>query len=449
MRTLDNYLGTIHPDIFDARVDGIWPISSSMIATLETDFAKAIRVYETEETERRRYFDFPHEETFRVYVYDIKEVPELEPLTRGGAFCKALQWGAEVQLHFFFLQSHTYTSNPAEADFFFVPQYTACHLNVGTYKEEQSTRYFEALIPKLPYFRRTQGRDHIFAFTSGMAVDGPFATWRNYIKDSIFIMAESELWNPYRNVVTPSYSVHKDILIPGYMSLSAIRQQDAGNIHDREYIGDFVGWNRPLHDSQQSCFPDGKCMSPRESLLRMANMSELHIRQDVPFIEALKGAGLSHFCFVPRGKSAWSSRLFRVLFAGCIPVLLNDYCEIPFDEFLNIQQWMIKWPMRNVDVDQLLRILRDVIDTGTGMMMRLALERERCWFVYPPSIADSHYDPDALEDLCPRWKKQNAFLGVMRLLARKSRMSKNSPNTFFFPVKDKLIFVNENFEILE
>ena len=53
---------------------------------------------------------------------------------------------------------------------------------------------------RLPYFRRTQGRDHIFAFTSGMAVDGPFATWRNYIKDSIFIMAESELWNPYRNV---------------------------------------------------------------------------------------------------------------------------------------------------------------------------------------------------------------------------------------------------------
>ncbi len=55
-----------------------------------------------------------------------------------------------------------------------------------------------------------------------------------------------------------------------------------------------------------------------------------HAEQDVPYQEALIGAVSSRFCFVPRGKSAWSSRLFRILFGKCVPVILNDDYELPF-----------------------------------------------------------------------------------------------------------------------
>eukprot|EP00397_Hematodinium_sp_SG-2012_P023550 GEMP01024473.1.p1 GENE.GEMP01024473.1~~GEMP01024473.1.p1 ORF type:complete len:417 (+),score=45.84 GEMP01024473.1:42-1292(+) len=186
MRMLDHYVQTMHPDLFDSSVRGIWPISNYEIGTLERDFAMAMRIYQPEEGSTRiRYFDFEHEETFRVYVYDPSEVPELKPLLTGSAFCKSVQWGVEVQLHYFFLQSHVFTENPAEADYFFVPQYTACHLNANTYTEEQSDDYFKKLIPKLPYFRKAQGRDHIFVFTSGMGVDGPFRSSISHDGDRI------------------------------------------------------------------------------------------------------------------------------------------------------------------------------------------------------------------------------------------------------------------------
>lgn len=192
-----------------------------------------------------------------------------------------------------------------------------------------------------------------------------------------------------------------------------------------------------------------KCVSPREALLQLASNPRLHIRQDVPFSDALSGSGRSNFCFIPRGKSGWSSRLFRIMFAGCLPVLLNDYYEIPFSEFLNIQDWMIKWPMKNINADHLLSVLENVVDSSTFLVMLSGLERDRCWYVYPPSLSDAFYHADVLDALCPHWKTQNAFLAIVRLLARKVRVSKNSPNTFFFPFKDSLLYVNETFDLME
>ena len=50
--------------------------------------------------------------------------------------------------------------------------------------------------PLHPLF--TTGRDHIFVWGSGMAADGPFASWRDWVPNAIFMMTEPELWNPYK-----------------------------------------------------------------------------------------------------------------------------------------------------------------------------------------------------------------------------------------------------------
>eukprot|EP00397_Hematodinium_sp_SG-2012_P036413 GEMP01039312.1.p1 GENE.GEMP01039312.1~~GEMP01039312.1.p1 ORF type:complete len:279 (+),score=53.28 GEMP01039312.1:991-1827(+) len=277
-----------------------------------------------------------------------------------------------------------------------------------------------------------------------MAVDGPFPSWRNYIKDSIFLMAETELWNRYSDVDKPSFSVHKDIVIPGMTSVSALKaqQQLTAAMNDKSWLGDFVGWNRPLHPSDDD--------SPRERLLLMANDTDLHIRQDVPGSDALFGAGNSVFCFIPRGISAWSSRLFRTMFADCIPVLLNDYYEVPFSEFLDVHDWMIKWPMKDLDGQLLLMNLQRMMRNGIATLMVYALKAVRCWYVFPPGIIDEEFSEIelTLDELCPHWKTQNAFLGIMQLLRRKVRVTKNSPETFFFPQEQNLVFTDRNFNIL-
>merc|ERR1712166_1051858 len=93
----------------------------------------------------------------------------------------------------------------------------------------------------------------------------------------------------------------------------------------------------------------------------------------------------SVFCFVPRGKSAWSSRFFQTFFAGCIPVLLNDRYEPPFGEIVDATQFSIKWPMQ--EVGELVTYLRRLIQERPDAVrdLRKAGEALRCWYAWPPS----------------------------------------------------------------
>jgi len=206
----------------------------------------------TEEGGKVGPVNYTVENAFKIYVYDVSAYDELVPLTAGAGFCKDNQWGWEVLLHYWFLACPCRTDNPAEADFFFVPQYTACHLNLKTFSEEKSNQLFTSLIPKLRHFPRTGGRDHIFVWGAGFGVDGPFRDWQQHIKESIFLMAETEFWNPYDWQLHKAYNFAKDIVMPGRIMIREIKQHDEWSrpVEAREYTGDFVGWNRPLHKAQ-------------------------------------------------------------------------------------------------------------------------------------------------------------------------------------------------------
>eukprot|EP00435_Cladocopium_sp_Y103_P018799 s1722_g4.t1 len=215
-------------------------------------------------------------------------------------------------------------------------------------------------------------------------------------------------------------SPSKDILIPGRISLSEVRWSLSVRDAPRPYLADFVGWNRPLHSAQGGL----AASSPRDELLRMANEPDLHIRQDVPYMEAARGALSSKFCFVPRGKSAWSSRYFRVLFADCIPVLLNDFYEPPYGEIFDSSGFVVRWPMQHVG-PKLLEVLR-AIPQKVYEGMKEKARSNRCWYVWIPSVMDhDHVDiqKGKLDEVCPSWKSQNAFLALMRLLRGRRRAS--------------------------
>ncbi|CAE7442355.1 unnamed protein product [Symbiodinium sp. CCMP2592] len=92
--------------------------------------------------------------------------------------------------------------------------------------------------------------------------------------------------------------------------------------------------------------------------------------------------GDSRFCFVPRGKSGWSLRFFEVIFAGCIPVMISDKWELPFEDFLDVTRFVIKWPSTQIG-PQLLSYLRSLPDSVVQNYMDEA-ERIRCWYFYPP-----------------------------------------------------------------
>jgi len=453
---IDMYASVLHPSSFQIynQHGTLWPINISDLTRVQRDYFR----YTGYSADPNQFpdetigaYDFDTDQDFKVYVYDTDEVPELRPLLDGAIYCKYNPWGAEVLIHMFLLQSKVLTEDPNEADFFFVPQYTACIMNSAPkdkFNKEESDELFKKIIKRLPYFEKTHGRDHVFVFAHENGVHGPFPSWKQYIKDSIFLMLEPELSNDYPTQTVTSYSYIKDILVPGRLTFDMINIISSINldISRREYLGDFVGWNRPLHPS------DDDSKSPRQVLLSLAEDPRLYIRQDVPFGDALLGSSSSSFCFIPRGVSSWTSRLFRVLFANCIPVILNDRVEIPFSELLPVHEWTIKVPMKNIDGDALLNALEEIRNNENVFYpMLLAMVRDRCWYLFPPSKIDYDYEELVLkpEDICPTWKEENAFLAIMKLLARKKRVSKHTDSTFYYPRENGTTeYVDKDYNVL-
>merc|ERR1711907_862196 len=146
-------------------------------------------------------------------------------------------------------------------------------------------------------------------------------------------MTETELWNPYHDIVQPSFTPHKDIIVPGRLSLDDMMglRKLSSPYDQRPILGHFIGWPRPPHASildPKKC-QDASCpLNVRSVLLALKETeADMHVDVDVPYIESFMGLTQSVFCFVPRGKSAWSSRFFQTFFAGCIPIILNDLYE--------------------------------------------------------------------------------------------------------------------------
>ncbi|CAD7924708.1 unnamed protein product [Amoebophrya sp. A25] len=322
-------------------------------------------------------------QAFRVYVYDVDDpryYPELPLLNRGAHYCRDVQRGFDVQLHHYFLSCHCRTLDPRKADFFFVPQLAGCHFNLGTFNYTVSDQLFRQLIPKLEFFPRNTGRDHIFVWSGGEGADGPMRSWRDYIDESIFIMNEPEMWNYFEDWQKEgSFNFAKDILVPPQVSVRELEVQLEMNepVRDRAYTADFIGWNRKLHKAIASNHE-----GPRGTLLRWMREDrqrydktskvwhgDLHIAQDVPFTEGLYGQAASLFCLIPRGISGYTSRFIRALWAGCVPVILSDLYEVPFGHLFpeaRVYPWFVKWPMRAMEGKPLARrdIYRSSDDAG-------------------------------------------------------------------------------------
>ena len=159
-KSMSHHAMYLHPSKFDEQNadptrpgETLWPVSDYLVGLLRADIAK--RSYgrgwdlEPKKKDQKPYHGnlftaMPDdiidpvanktiENAFKIYVYDVRDYSELETLTKGPSFCKDNQWGFEISLHDWFLASHWRTDNPEEADFFFVPHYTACSLNTDSY----------------------------------------------------------------------------------------------------------------------------------------------------------------------------------------------------------------------------------------------------------------------------------------------------------------------------
>lgn len=315
--------------------------------------------------------------SLRVYVYDVPD-----NLTRPVMACASGQWGTEVFFHRYLLTSSCRTTNPDEADFFYVPIYGTCLFVRNEVVNDTQARglLWDPLLEFLtaqPHFRRRGRQDHIFLFADGQSA----RIWDSYDlvrSDAIFMMVESKCpsWDePMRSYtdLKSCASMWKDIIIPGHTDHARARYMLSHNrpSEERDILMTFHGRHPGAHDAYTGCTVRGKVM----------DLSE-HEGVDVGgFVsDYLERKGRSHFCLVPGGTSPWTNHLYESFFCGCIPVILSDEYEVAFQEFVDWPSLSIKWPEEAVG-DRLYEFLRS-IPPAVRRRMKAEVDRHACWFDY-------------------------------------------------------------------
>mmetsp|Transcript_10298 Transcript_10298/g.31034 ORF Transcript_10298/g.31034 Transcript_10298/m.31034 type:complete len:565 (-) Transcript_10298:21-1715(-) len=369
----------------------------------------------------------------RVFVYD-KEVPEVRELTQGASFCGKGQWGMEVHIHEWLLSSGHLTKDPEEADFFFVPAYSICMFEGGFFPYPAIDELYTRMVRGLPHFRDGRGRDHIFTFGSGMSAN-VFRSWRREIPESVFLTPETWLFNDFPDITEPCFDTWKDIAIPGYLHRHEILSltSQARPLSEREHLAVFLGRTDPSRGPH----PATGGVDVRGAIRKLHLEGKIFVGQNLSIPDMHGVMGNAKFCFVPKGKSAWSLRFYEALFANCVPVVLSDYWELPFQDFLDVPSFVIKWPMENVG-NQLLDFLEQLPPSVVEAYMASS-RKLRCWYAYPPQLHEVDVVPeyDELYKVCPDLPEENAFEGIMRILERKRRTS-TTMGRYFGPLRGSL-----------
>ncbi|CAI0395908.1 unnamed protein product [Linum tenue] len=319
--------------------------------------------------------------SLKIYVYEETEIGGLKELMRGrdgkisAEACVKGQWGTQVKIHKLLLKSRFRTRRKEEADFFFVPTYVKCVRMMGGLNDKEINQTFVKVLSQMPYFRRSGGRDHIFVFPSGAGAH-LFRSWATFINRSIILSPEGDRTD--KKDIT-AFNTWKDIIIPGNvedgMTVKKPTTVEPLPLSKRKYLANYLGRaqgkaGRLKLIEMSKKFPD-KLECPD---LKFSGPEKLGRAE---YFEHLRNA---KFCLAPRGESSWTLRFYESFFVECVPVILSDQAEFPFQNVIDYSQISIKWPSSRIG-PELLDYLESIPERDIERM--IANGRQiRCLWVY-------------------------------------------------------------------
>ncbi|MCO5550929.1 hypothetical protein L7F22_004423 [Adiantum nelumboides] len=295
--------------------------------------------------------------SLRIYVYEEQEIRGLRELQSGRDHnihpdsCAKGQWGTQVKIHKLLLRSTFRTLRKEEAQLFFVPTYVKCVRMLGGLNDKEINHTFVQVLQQMPFFRRSGGHDHVFVFPSGAGAH-LFKDWDTHINRSIFLTPEGDRTDKRGS---SAFNTWKDVLIPGNVddsiSSAATALEDTVRplqLSQRKYLANFLGRAQGkagriqlLNLSQK--FPE-KLEAPE---LAFRGPKKLGRRE---YFEHLRNA---KFCLAPRGESSWTLRFYESFFVECVPVILSDEMELPFQNVIDYREFSIKWPSSRISEELL------------------------------------------------------------------------------------------------
>ncbi|XVF37094.1 hypothetical protein REPUB_Repub19eG0115800 [Reevesia pubescens] len=319
--------------------------------------------------------------SLKIYVYDENEIDGLKHLLYGrdgtisSNACLKGQWGSQVKIHMLLLESRFRTRKKEEADLFFVPAYVKCVRMLGGLNDKEINQTHVKVLSQMPYFRRSGGRDHIFVFPSGAGAH-LFRSWATYINRSIILTPEGDRTDKKD---TSAFNTWKDIIIPGNVD-DGMTKKGATifqplPLAKRKYLANYLG-------RAQKKVGRLKLMELAKQYGDKLECPELQFSgpNKLGRVEYFQHLGNAKFCLAPRGESSWTLRFYESFFVECVPVILSDHVELPFQNVIDYTQISIKWPSTLIGIE-LLDYLASVPDEVIEQMIARG-RQVRCLWVY-------------------------------------------------------------------
>ncbi|KAL8554906.1 hypothetical protein ACS0TY_002909 [Phlomoides rotata] len=317
-------------------------------------------VYHSEEIFRINYAEM--EKKLKIYIY-----PQ-------GKKCSNYEdtFGNYASEGYFFKnirESNFSTDDPDQALLFFIPiSLQRLHQKELSYEEvgKKAEKCVKNLIIKYPYWNRTLGADHFILTCLDYDVHIPIL-----VKNTIRIVCSSTYDSDASRFIP-----HKDISLPSVMK-RFYKPSRGNDLHKRQILG----------------FWAGVCNS--DTRKRMVDIwgddVDLNIQNTTVHVQGrMKNVYRAKFCICPVGSRITNSRITLAIHHGCVPVIIDDYLDLPFHDILDWEKFSVV--LRERDVFVLKGILSIIgADDYTRMYTNLMEVKKHFEWNTPPVKYDAFH----------------------------------------------------------
>ncbi|XP_011071220.1 probable arabinosyltransferase ARAD1 [Sesamum indicum] len=223
-------------------------------------------------------------------------------------------------------------SDPDSADVFFVPFFSSFSLNVYVHNMKESNTVDEKLQLEIvnilrasDYWKRSGGRDHVIPLHHPNA----FRQYRHEVNASIFIVSDfGRIMNISR--------LAKDVVAPYLHMVESYDTEDDKDPYESRHTLLFFRGRTKRKD-------EGKIRAQLQKMLKGTKdviYEEAYASQE-GFKASAEQMRLSKFCLHPAGDTPSSCRLFDAIVSHCVPVIVSDRIELPFENELDYKEFSI------------------------------------------------------------------------------------------------------------
>ncbi|CAN8238617.1 unnamed protein product [Cochlearia groenlandica] len=277
--------------------------------------------------------------------------------------------------------------DPEIADAFYVPFFSSLSFNThGKNMTDPDTELDRLLQVELmeylensKYWQRSGGRDHVIPMTHPNA----FRFLRQQVNASILVVVD------FGRYPRDMARLSKDVVSPYVHVVESLTDDDANFTNDP-----FESRTTLLYFRGNTARKDqGKIRVKLDKLL--AGNSYVRYEKSVATTQNIKisteGMRSSKFCLHPAGDTPSSCRLFDAIVSHCIPVIISDKIELPFEDEIDYSEFSLFFSVKEaLEPGYILDSLRGFPkEKWLRMWERLKNVSHHFEFQYPPKREDA------------------------------------------------------------